>query len=493
MGVRPFYNLHQIRSTDSISMKKIIKRLILFLILLCIGDSYAGTSPHQQSRKKTYQMLLPVDNQCFPTFHSQDTSSDWVLSLTNGLGFVNDRYNLANSLSYHPKTGRIVLDESNLLVTALGQFFLYPIAFFLHTLDHESGHKLRLKELGADGNMIILPTFMVEFSSYTITDPFMAAVIPKNIPHPLHLQKSAIVSLAGAQANTVLSQKIIWQLLKNKQPLDNLTAWLYILTSADQYKYIQGSPWTATSMTQDFSFCTRTLQFIYGKDSINIKKLRSAANLDWFDPMWFISYYSIFHSLMYGKDFHIPMIPLGQLPGLGKIRVLPSARLVLTPYNVMEKRLITYFDTEYTPIKLSIGFGKESKTNTPFTAALIAGKYEEMEMYGNDTFPFFTRPDLVPPKEHNTYYLELVVGRLFSMGKADVGFTLAAWKQPEIFAKDPRHSPIKVGVMAIANFVYRAKTDVNLFADIGYKDPGFVLGQPLGKTALIRIGLSWYL
>ncbi|CAL9915272.1 hypothetical protein LSO9J_60030 [Candidatus Liberibacter solanacearum] len=80
------------------------------------------------------------------------------------------------------------------------------------------------------------------------------------------------------------------------------------------------------------------------------------------------------------------------------IGVIPSMRLVLTPYAVLEKRFLLNF------------FTKDKEINMGFS-------YDKAVHLSN-----------------NVYYRGLGINKIFSFNEIDIGGSLAVWKQPELLS-----------------------------------------------------------
>ena len=222
------------------------------------------------------------------------------------------------------------------------------------------------------------------------------------------------------------------------------------------------------------------MHMLYGRDSLTISKMEPLNYLHLLNPMLFASLYSIIAR----RDVRVPTYRLGILPGLGETGIMPLVRLILTPYNVLEKRLILYIDAAYSPIKIEFGFGKELKSNNPvkkddFSWRNPYGRFTEK---GNTNF-----------KKSYTYYGALEVGHLLSIGSVKMGVTLSAWRQPELFVEHPINAKLKNGAMALVNLTYAINKRFNIAATMGYKSQGFVIGRPARECALIGLTGEWIL
>ncbi|WP_156961278.1 hypothetical protein [Candidatus Orientia mediorientalis] len=342
----------------------------------------------------------------------------------------------------------------------IGRIIIGCPSFYIALINHEVvGHGRRAYEFGGT----------VTRYSFSL---FSAVTYMKNLPN-IHLQQNDVTTISGVQINTCLAAKIVNQLLTTNQPLNPITAWSYIFSAGNQFWYISHDVtfnMLHRAGTGDLNQHIQNMENIYGDNSIR-SKIQFLSFLDLIDPMLFASLYTIIS----GQNIKVPMIPLGQINGLGKIGFMPSANLILTPYNVLEKRITIHINTEYTPVKVAFGFGRELKSNNPVSN--LSGSH------------FFTKKDSTSPKIHDTYYFEFSVPRLFSIKKADLGFSLALWRQPELMTPVPRYAEIKNGIMGLLNLTFKINNMLSLFAEAGYKTKGFILDQPIEECAIMNFAL----
>ncbi|MGI4775475.1 MAG: hypothetical protein ACRYE9_00850 [Janthinobacterium lividum] len=389
---------------------------------------------------KKFDIMLSGDNKLSS---SQDAGTNVALSIINGLASLSDKNDLSNSPLYR-------------VLTTYG-------AFFTVLWDHEiSGHALRAKE------------FKVKVSGFSLTSPFSAATHFSSNKKSAHLQQLAIISLGGNEASYVLSKKLLNGLIEKNQAIDPVTAAAYMFSSGNQAFYVYAINYKK-SRANDLHAYISYMRKMYGRNSMSMSKIKSIGVLDFLDPTLVASIYS----LATGNDVKLPTIKLAD-----NIRLLPSARMVLTPYGVIEKHLIAHVLTDYTNITTTFGFGKESKT----TSSVIR-KYNVSKSYPVGTFFGST----VTPKKHNTYFAELSATKVVSLDQLNLGLTVAHWSQPELLTLDPYNAKIKKGYMLVLNTKYQVKDDLSIFADLGFKTKGFIVGQHLAKTPIIRAGFNWAL
>ncbi|KJV93200.1 hypothetical protein OTSUT76_0734 [Orientia tsutsugamushi str. UT76] len=389
-----------------------------------------------------------IQNRKFPVTISTD-GIDNALSAVNILGLINDKYGLSNSI-----IGRIIVG--------------YPSGY-IALLNHEVvGHGRRAYEFGGT------------VDGYTLR--LFSGTTHYNLSPDSHPQQYNAITLAGVQVETCLASRIINQLLQTKQPLNPVTAWSYIFSAESQLFYVLHDVIFELDHELgigDIRSHILEMEKIYGKTSIR-DKIRSLCFLDLMNPMVFASFYTIAS----GQNIQVPMIPLGQINWLGKIGFMPLVNLILTPYNVLEKRITVHINTEYTPIKIAFGFGKELKSNDHVYHTLDDSVCDSSNSW------YFIKKDSTPSKVHDTYYFELSVARFFSISKVDLGGSLIIWRQPELITPVPRHAEIKNGIMGLLNLTFNIDDRFSIFAEAGYKTKGFILDRPVDEGPLINFAIQ---
>ncbi len=441
------------------------KRIFIYFAAIVFYNSFSFAYPNHydnsvydtQSNKQLSSLPISLSN------NLSDLGSDLILSGVYGISYLNQEYQLNQSV--------------------LGRLGVLYSGFMLALLNHEiNGHGVRAKEYG-----------------YKITDVkiglFEGAVMFNECDKIYRdfFQKQSIFSIGGNQVNHLLSEKIAWNLLSSKNDLNNAVASAYIFSSQNQvfYSYIKES-----EPGHDLDSHSENMQALYGKDSITMKKIKSVAFLDLLDPILFASLYSSFT----GDTTKIPMLKVG---GIG---ITAGLKAILTPYAVIEKRFNLYIDTEYTPIMISFGFGKEQKTNTPYIEDLSSyvqkhtksinildkerdKKISEFKgsLYAKNYEDEYLNKKAV---NHNTYYFELKFGKILKIDNLSIGASFAKWNQPELFTAKPREAKMKKGFFGSIDFNHAANDTINFFGSVGYKTKGFMIGKPVKSTPIVTIGLK---
>ncbi|RYE06300.1 MAG: hypothetical protein EOP33_03695 [Rickettsiaceae bacterium] len=409
-------------------------------ILIFINTSLAEKFSRRDvdNLSKQFDITFSIDNHLLS---SQNIGTDVALSLINGLAFLSDSKDINGNPLYR-------------ILTAYGTYFTV-------LWNHEiSGHALRTKE------------FKGKVTGFTMTGLFSAATHHKRRPED-HAQKSAIISLGGNEASYMLSKKIAAGLISKQQVIDPVTASAYIFSSGNQAFYVYAM--RGNLRGHDLTSYVNNMTKMYGKNSTSMSKIKSLGILDFFDPILATSIYSLFT----GNDAKLPMLNLTDDIGL-----IPSARMVLTPYGVIEKRLIANFITEQANVKATIGFGKEQKS----IISVINSNDQKHKVVGG-----FYGSTTENTKKRNTYFAELSINQVSLTKNTEIGITTAYWKQPELLVNTPYSAKLKNGYMIAINSKYQIRDDLNIFTDVGFKNKGFVIGQHIKKTPLLRVGFNWTL
>lgn len=252
---------------------------------------------HHTSDGKKFPITLSFDSQISPLFHSQHTGTDLALSTMNGLACISHKHGWHNSI--------------------IGTLANTVLSFYIALLNHEfTGHGLKGQEFGAKIKDIHIGLFTGSAGNGWIPN----------------IQENDIRTINGNQANTVLADKITNQLLQNRQAISPVIAATYIFSAGNQISYIFR---LGSREHCDMKSHVENMYLLYGKDSLPVSRMKAFNYLDLLNPMLFASLYSIIAR----RDVRVPTYRLGILPGLGETGIIPLVRLILTPYNVLEKRI----------------------------------------------------------------------------------------------------------------------------------------------------------
>lgn len=367
----------------------------------------------------------------------------------------------------------------------------------LYVIVHETGHVMK-------ANSLNIPVLDVKYSPFRLRwIPFRSysGFVPVNVGYQdiSSIQKMLTITIAGVQSSYLLSQSMADQaFFGNHTQLHPFLATLYWMAKLDQFIYLRltvrylrslepNSPLDHNDMTE----MTRAMNLLYGNNLGFFHKVVKQSWLDLFDPILFSHLYTLVKRPH--EPTRMPMLLVDQFPRLGTFRILPITSLILTPYSVLEKRLILYLRTAHTPIKLTFSFGKETKVNDPVKIEYYSAHIQAESL---KTLPsvlkeqLFLEKDQYPAKNRYTLYLGFDCAQLYKKDRWKLGLNLAAWRQPKLLTVHPRYAPMQLGGMGIVEITYRFNAQVSGFLEGGIKTKGFVLGYPLKATGALRAGVS---
>ena len=98
-------------------------------------------------------------------------------------------------------------------------------------------------------------------------------------------------------------------------------------------------------------------------------------------------------------------------------------------------------------------------------------------------------------KTANQYYktFGLESGLIKINSKLKLGCKIYVWRQPELYTLNMRESQKKTGLLAVAKAQYMLNKDLGTTLDIGYKTRGYVQGEVLDNSIILRAGFSYIL
>lgn len=386
---------------------------------------------------KDYNLNLTVDNK--PKY-SMDMITDISYSSISGLAYLSDQYSWNSNILYRIGAG-------------------YG-AILLTTFNHEvGGHANRVKEFGGKLKKINVDLDASGYVSYK---------------HPAkhHYQKESMIDIAGMESNFLLSKKIADNLISDNQKMDPITAFGYIFSAGDQAMYASSTK--SNDQGDDIASYRKNMEKLYGKGSTTVSKIKSTAMLDLIDPFMLASV----NSIVTGENVEVPKLKITDNFG-----VAPYARMVLTPFGTIERKFGAYIFTEYTPVRIAFGHGKQSKksevakeNNIPNAAGAFNGLKAD-EKINNES----------------SYSVDLSIYKLFELAKVNVGLDVVYWKQPELFVDNPFKAKSKTGFLFVVKGRYALNDTMSILAKAGYKDKGYVPGYIADKTALVSVGLNYKL
>lgn len=339
-------------------------------------------------------------------------------------------------------------------------FIWAPLNDYLVVIQHEFfGHGYRIRDFGKD--IIYKPKYKI-FLPYPFGDGGGYTSFKYKKFTPFY---SSAISICGTEATSILAKDLKLNWLKNGQ-VNPLQATLYLDSFHDLTFY--------TLITQDEdvfsddgndigSYVCSLLQIYPTNSESHLDALKNQALINFFDPFTYLSIYSYFKYIVNGKSTSIPMIPI-----MG-FRYLPAFRFGLSPFGPE-----IYFENYI------------SNDNGPMYLYFKKGSFWENEFYGIG---------LKAP------YLLNIKSNFF------IGMNLDLWKQPLFLG--PKKARQNIDNLAFYDFSeedlkderiggslsilasYKIK-NLPLYFDgtFGYKTKGFVPGESLKESPILRLGLS---
>lgn len=353
-------------------------------------------------------------------------------------------------------------DENTFGKKTLGVTFRLCKTILLdNTLDHLSflvqhevfGHGSRYREFGHKKNRYELSLmFPYGHSSGWAKDGALSSgrVIT---PH-----ENMAMIIGGSEASTILSNVMQYKWLQ-RGCINYREVFLYLLTANDLSYYI-----LRTKRGRGVSEGNDILSFLMAINAhegypneedcrLTLDDLTKYALINILNPFQYFSLYAYFSGYLWsGKENGaLPMI------NIWNVKYLPSFRLGLTPFGpefYLENFIV-------------------------FTKRIINLYFR----YGEPTF-------------HKFYGLGLKAIDLIHNQKLSVNARLDIWHQPSILLGGESAEAAKAGLGgALFGTVFyrisRAASSIHLRVQIGYKTPGFLEGEKLGRGFIGRIGISF--
>ncbi|EKE21461.1 MAG: hypothetical protein ACD_7C00233G0001, partial [uncultured bacterium] len=200
----------------------------------------------------------------------------------------------------------------------------------------------------------------------------------------------------------------------------------------------------------------------YYNDNLSKEDLKKAVLINLIDPTTYYCIGSFFYYLFSGKEMKMPVISIKEL------KMLPNLRLGLAPYG------IEYFIENFMSYK-----------RAPIYSYFRVGRHNQNTYWGlGIEYPF-----------------------LFRFKSCQLGFRCDFYKQPRLYFKNGlfEYYNIQVGYYEeelnrmiygissslIFNKRLLKKHDISFFLEGGYKTRGFVPGQALRNSVILRIGFGF--
>lgn len=353
-------------------------------------------------------------------------------------------------------------DENTFGKKTLGVTFrLCKTVLLDNTLDHLSflvqhevfGHGSRYREFGHIKNSYELNLlFPYGCSSGWARDG------PLSSGRVITSHEDMAMIIGGSEASTILSNTMRYKWLQ-RGSINYRETFLYLLAANDLSYYILSTKHGLRGPKgNDILSFLRAINVHEGYPHeedyrLTLDDLTNYALINFLNPFQYFSLYTYFSGYLWsGKEnCTLPMI------NIWNVKYLPSFRLGLTP-----------FGSEFYLENFIV-----------FTKKIINLYFR----YGEPTF-------------HKFYGLGLKAIDLIHNQKLSVNARLDIWHQPSILLGGETAEAAKAGLGgALFGTVFyrisRAHSSIHLRVQIGYKTPGFLEGEKLGKGFIGRIGISF--
>ena len=264
--------------------------------------------------------------------------------------------------------------------------------------------------------------------------------------------------IGGSEANAILSNIMVYKWLQ-RGSINYRETFLYLLAANDLGYYI-----LRTKNGRGVSERNDILRFLSAINAhegypneedyrLTLDDLTNYALINLLNPFQYFSLYTYFSGYLWSgnENYTLPMIKIWN------VKYLPSFRLGLAP-----------FGSEFYLENFIV-----------FTKRIINLYFR----YGEPTF-------------HKFYGLGLKAIDLIHNQKLSVNARFDIWHQPSILLGGESAETVKaeLGGALFGTIFYRisrADSSIHLRVQIGYKTPGFLEGEKLGKGFIGRIGISF--
>lgn len=327
----------------------------------------------------------------------------------------------------------------SMILARYGKFlFETVLSSTLMVTQHEVfGHGARAREF----HLPVLSYFISPFSGST---SFSAIRY-----YELSLNEQSALSAGGMEGTTILANRLRERWLQGNR-IDSREASLYLLSYLDQTLYILSTPRETrhlpASSGHDIGDYIHEVNTWYGKKALTVEKLRDQALIDFLDPFFYYSVYSLGSYLITGSQTlcDYPMIQIGDY------RYLPGARLALAPYGP-EYQFLNYIQTPERFIKATIRYG-----NT---------------------------------KGISSAAVDLDITRIWTSDLLFLDTKVSLWNQPKLFKPEAKPHNTRLGFAASLIARYQVIDKIEMMGQLGYKTTGFLQGEILRNGLIARIGL----
>jgi hypothetical protein len=329
---------------------------------------------------------------------------------------------------------------------------------FMALSQHEVfGHGARFKEFGFEENSFNLNLYP-PFGNGSGFAKYGTLNVGFKIPTT---QEYMAINIGGVEAEMLLANNIASRIL-----LDNTLHYrqglLYVITQNNLLLYLWNTRYSKPeniSPGNDIVNYINRINFLYphSADKIyDVEKLSNQSLISLVNPFQIYSAYSILYTYGIKGQKQLKQIPMIKF---GNVRYLPALNYSLTPFG-SQYHFINYFR---------------------YKTMLFSGDFN----LGDNMF-------------NNFYGLSIKGYNIINKKIMTLNFHLDIWNQPDLELEkySTPNSTNKIGEAFKMDLMLRPfdrKNKLGLFVQTGYKTKGYILGEPLAESFILRYGLSMHL
>jgi len=332
-------------------------------------------------------------------------------------------------------------------------FIWYPINEAIMVTQHEVfGHGYRIRDIGSSDAKV---------NSYKIGMPFPYGTgggsTNFSISENLSTRQKIAIDIGGVESTAILACRLKLHWLQNQQ-LPAKAATLYLSSQHDLTGYIFG---TTNEDGDDIHNYINNLNISYPDDPITLSNLRDSVMVNFLDPVTYYAAFGLIRYIFTGLDGDIPMW------NMRGVKYLPSFRLGLTP-NGPEFFFENFFVVNEQPIYAYAKYGSHASND------YWGLGYEQQEVYRWQCLTFGGRIDLWgQPKAVSPF------GFVQNEDNARMGINNQFTYSYLLGAA--------VSVIAKQELI---GSPLALYEQIGYKTKGFLPGESLDNSLILRLGFT---
>jgi hypothetical protein len=329
---------------------------------------------------------------------------------------------------------------------------------FIALSQHEVfGHGARFREFGYEENSYNLNLYPPFGDGHGFA---RYGNLKKGFKYPTSQEYSAI-NIGGVDGEMLLANNLASQILLD-DTLHYRQSLLYLIAQNNEICYLWFTRYSKPENIKpgnDMVNYINGINYLYSHsiDKVyDLKELSNQSLISFANPLQIYAAFSILYT--YGikgkkQNKKIPMIKFGE------VRYLPALNYSLTPFG-SQYHFINY---------------------VRYKRMLFSGDFN----LGENTF-------------NNFYGLSLKCYNLIDKKRITINFHLDAWNQPEL-ELESYSRPLKANKIGEAFKVdvmlrpYIQQNKLGLFLQIGYKSKGYISGETLAESFILRYGLSIHL